>query len=861
MATVTEPETPLPLSESLKDRSRALGLSLLWGGFLLVVLGIWLGLAHDEMSRLPVLALSALGALGLILGAWHLFTLFRSAVSAEQRLYLARQRTMAGLFLAIVGPALVVCCVWLAWSYRLDAFGEAVGAGIFGLIAIAAARNLFASPRPDDTSLFETLRARHLGLSYGLLAFGAAASLIALYFVFQKPGWQWLPEIGGLLLVGGISMGFGLVLLSSGAVNPAASYMRFFLLTYGGLIGLVLALAAALAAWIWRDEVLFGGLAGWQGPNAYRFWLCAYVELAGLALMFGSFLIARPDIRTSAVLRRVLYGYNALFTGLLLLATLIVANIVFFTAVPYSFDWSQGRGLYDLAPSTKNLLNSLRQPTHFYVLVSRGMLFTEIKNLLDNCQAQSAKVQVTYISPDKDFLEYENLAKRFPELPSGQEAMRDPGGRGILVVYGLLPEDVKQSVPHAYLPLRRLAERKQKRVSEDSEPRMTLTTKGEAEVMRELSFLVQGQKKRVIYFLQGNGELDINQSREGWARRSFTESIEKLGAGFLLEKLKRDNYQVQGLSFEAEPPGAKQENMVFVQEKGKDNRKDVPEDADTLVVAGAGASIPAETVDALERFMERGGKMVVLLDVFLDRKEKEFKSSALEPFLARYGVKVGPGLAMRAVDPRSNIPGLSDPRMVLATAPFETKNDVARPFERKVFELDTVRVVRPDSGPGKYKAEVLLQLDRSASIAGKRFLYWEDSSARAVTDTLRYTVELIQNRTINTRLSPDALPVAVTVTDDSRKLRLVVFGDTEFVGNLELATAEQSQTSNYAIFATVLESMGERPSLTGARPKETASYVLNPREINIARLNLLPGWLMIATVMWLGVGIWIARRR
>ena len=177
-----------------------------------------------------------------------------------------------------------------------------------------------------------------------MLVVGLILALTAIVLILvQKLGADWFPELAGLLLFGVLGVFGGGWLLLSQASDLTTAKMRIFVLVVGGVAGLILALAAATRAFLWRDEI-FGGMRAWQGDRGWHLWLCAYVELIGLGLMFASLLLARTDIRSSALLRRVLYGYNAVLTGLLLLATLVVLNIVLFALFPFSVEWSKSRG-------------------------------------------------------------------------------------------------------------------------------------------------------------------------------------------------------------------------------------------------------------------------------------------------------------------------------------------------------------------------------------------------------------------------------------------------------------------------------------------------------------------------------------
>ena len=97
------------------------------------------------------------------------------------------------------------------------------------------------------------------------------------------------------------------------------------MLLMGGCAGLILWVLSLVLAYAWRNTI-FGGLDAWQGANWWQLWVCLLAMVGGLAIMFVSLLPLRAVERSNAVLRRLLYGYNAMLTGLLLLgATLALA--------------------------------------------------------------------------------------------------------------------------------------------------------------------------------------------------------------------------------------------------------------------------------------------------------------------------------------------------------------------------------------------------------------------------------------------------------------------------------------------------------------------------------------------------------
>jgi hypothetical protein len=825
---------------------------------MLLILGWWLSIKHEDLSRLVVLVIWLLAIASFGGGIWQYLAL-TSRTASPAAPAAGKERRVLGVGLAAGGVILLGLALYLGVSFKLAAFGEVAGMGLLALIALASGYRLLKGERTgaDTHPFFDFLRRHHAYVGLSMVVVGGLLAVAALVLVFVvKAGGEYFPETAGMFLLGALGVGGGSWLIVSQSDQLTTAKMRVFVLIVGGIAGLILSLAALAQAILWRDEV-FGGMRAWQGDRGWRLWLCAYALLIGLALMFASLQLARTDIRSSAVLRRILYGYNAVLTGLLLLAMLVVVNIVFFALVPFSFEWSKSRGAHSLSTSTKNLLSNLRQPTTLYVFAARGKLDnTELRNFLDNCESQSTQIRVKYVSPDKDFEEYDKLAQRFPETLANRKGGRvDRSDRGILIVYGELPADADKKPPHAFLTFASLVEEVPIRGNKD-EMRVTLAFKGEAEIMKELSFLAQDRKKRKIYFLQGNGELDIKNNEDD-DRRNLRKTLDEFGCAILVEGLKKEQLEVQGLSF-GEAPAKDAGNITYAKASGTDKRKDVPDDADTLVIAGASVPVEPKTIDALERYMDRGGKLLVFLDVVLDAKGTGLVTTGLEAFLRKYGVLVGSDFPLRITG--------EDPRVVFATAPRDTTNELAAPFVTDPavpVRMRTARVVRPDPSAQKYKSEVILQLDPRFRVP-----YMEENSARVLENPVTYLKELDSQGTLVTRLSGDPIPVGVAVSEklvdpgtgkENLKPRLVVFGDAECIGNFDIVRPRNNPTFSWV--ASALEWMAEKKGLIGARPKETSSYSLNPQVVNLPRLEYLPGWLMMLSVLSLGAGIWVVRRR
>lgn len=130
---------------------------------------------------------------------------------------------------------------------------------------------------------------------------------------------------------------------------------------------------------------------------------------------------------------------------------------------------------------------------------------------------------------------------------------------------------------------------KEEKISEVDEEHLT---NGLVKLLRE--------GKRTIYFLKGHGENELEDgSRNGY--RQAKEAIEKA------------NYQVK--------------DLLLLRER------EVPQDASILVISGPKRDLAESELQALQAFVERGGKLLIQLD--------PYAAPSLKVLVGRYGIKVG----------------------------------------------------------------------------------------------------------------------------------------------------------------------------------------------------------------------------
>jgi ABC-type uncharacterized transport system involved in gliding motility auxiliary subunit len=119
--------------------------------------------------------------------------------------------------------------------------------------------------------------------------------------------------------------------------------------------------------------------------------------------------------------------------------------------------------------------------------------------------------------------------------------------------------------------------------------------------------------ERKVYFTQGHGEKD-------------TAAADRAGYSGIAQALASDNYGVEAL--------------VLVQQKT------VPDDATVVVVAGPSTDFFAPEIEALNAYMARGGKVLVLLDP--EATPGASSHPLLTQFLADWGINAGRDVVLDA---------------------------------------------------------------------------------------------------------------------------------------------------------------------------------------------------------------------
>jgi hypothetical protein len=606
----------------------------------------------------------------------------------------------------------------------------------------------------------------------------------------------------------------------------------YMILVAGGLTGGVLALGSIIAAYWWwapllawlRDgdrEKLWQPLAGIGGL------------LAGLAIMFATFQAARRFERVDVTLRRVLYGYNAILTGFLLLLLLVVVNAFIHVQKPLPYDTTQG-GFYSLSERTKQYFTALETPVEVYLMLDpedNSGAYDGMKTILTQMEALNPRYfHWEEVNFEGNPSRIRDLKKRFKNF-----AVRP----GVLVAYGDKPEENHSFIGASELSNFDFADRGNPKRSFNGEPRL----------IQELYFLGEGQRKPIVYFTQGHGEPELSDRSEE-------------GLSTLVQRLTQANYDVRPL-VTADPDPMKNQ---------------VPPEADVVVIAGPKRAMK-DLIPALTKYMSpsdpkaKKGKLVVLLGpTGADRQRgNQMVKTELEDFLRSFGVDATSEQVLMLRGLGGEVPARGNrpyPEAVIIAAlqtaaqerqPLAMLMKDDRPLWIDVRHLEPM----PPAGPGgpRFQAEPLL------ATAG--FVWTEGDMNKPSLETWQRIATDAEER--QKRLKRDPVPVLIAVSEsaptedphgtgkpnEGRTPRLVVFGCSTIASNH--FTNPQSGGLEFDLIRGSVDWCRERYTQIGVEPK-SYSYFAMPKTASLWNLFYLPLAAMALGVFGLGLIVWNIRR-
>jgi len=288
--------------------------------------------------------------------------------------------------------------------------------------------------------------------------------------------------------------------------------------------------------------------------------------------------------------------HGAHFMIQLSLLVILWAMVIYLSQRTYQReDWSRQQ-LTELSAKTVSVLESIEEPLQIILLITPDAHGSSLlEDVVEEFAARQPLLQTEKVDPNRDVSRTQELTAKY-EVAEVDQIIIEYQGR------------------HRIVPLSSMRILESDEVRElGQEPRM-VGFQGEAILSSALLALTRVNSP-VVYFLSGHGEKDIDNFDR--SQKAYSQ---------VRERLEADQFDVRTLNLE--------------------QRGGVPQDADALVIAGATSRISQPELDILRSYMNRRGRLAVLVDAEID--------VGLTPLLAEFGVQLSSDVV---VDPARTLQG------------------------------------------------------------------------------------------------------------------------------------------------------------------------------------------------------------
>lgn len=431
---------------------------------------------------------------------------------------------------------------------------------------------------------------------------------------------------------------------------------------------------------------------------------------------------------------------------------------------------------YSLSPKTMSLLESLQKPVDVTVFFQPGhVLYEDIHNLLREYQFHSDHVSVRWVDPDRDIAMTEEMAAKY-DVNEPNVVVFEYDGR---TEYERTDEIAQ--------------------IDGSSGVERIVAFRGEQSFSSAIQGVVQAVSP-VVCFLTGHGERDI----DSFDKRKGFSGIRRL--------IERDNAEVRTLELSSE--------------------KQIPDDCDVLIVAGASKSMSEAETERISTWLDRNGRLMILDDAGA--------VTGLERLLHNWGVQIRNDVVL---DPERTMTG----RKVFVSGynqqhPITGKLGTTAAIFHRPRSVETGE--SPSSGADRPQVTPLaFSSDKS----------WSES--RPNQSPAKYNEGVDLRGPVAMAIAVEKGATAGLLDMQLRPARMVVFGDSGFVSNGGLTGGDS------ALFMSSLNWLLNREQLLAIPPKEASDTRLTFTRSQTNRLF----WSIVcgipALAVLLGLVLWILRRK
>lgn len=450
---------------------------------------------------------------------------------------------------------------------------------------------------------------------------------------------------------------------------------------------------------------------------------------------------------------------------------------------------------YTLSEKTRGLLAGIDGNLRIVAFLRRSHpLYQEVRALLAEYEyaasaVEGLRLKIDVVDPERELAKTTRLSKELEVREANVIVFAKEGRRKFVTVKDL--SEYERAVDYEKL-MRGEPSVREKRIS----------FRGE-QVFSSAILSVTQVEQPTVYFLKGHGERDPAD----YGRQTGYSGISRL--------IHRDNIQVESLLLGA--------------------RGGVPQDCDALIIAGADRRLSDAEVDAVKSYLERNGRVFLLIDPLI--------RTGLEALLSSWGVRLQQDVVV----------GLTLTGRELFVSEYGP-HPITRPLNDLVTMFYMPRSVEPmrvRTNPGAAPAD-------EAQVVGLAY-----SSEKGWAE-----VDLNQNPPVfdagQDRQGPVSVAVAVErgavsgIQVELRPTRMVVVGDSDFISNGAL---NGGVGGNVDFFMSALNWLLEREELIAITPKPPSELRLDMHRGLVRTAFLLIVLGLPAVVAVAGLLVWVCRRR
>jgi ABC-type uncharacterized transport system involved in gliding motility auxiliary subunit len=511
--------------------------------------------------------------------------------------------------------------------------------------------------------------------------------------------------------------------------------------------------------------------------------------------------MARPSFKPNvdvATKRKLIFGSTLGAAALLVLALVAILNYLSFRHYQ-RWDWTRSH-LYTLSEKTLSILKGLDRDVDVIVFMDdQSPIFQPTRELLARYSAASPKVHVSVVDPVRNPARAQQLVQKYQVQ---RAAVVFESGKEKRVV------DTADLADYDYSAMQ-----------SGGSPEMK-GFKGEQKFTSAIVELVEAKKPSIL-FTTGHGEPSL-------------DAFEGRGFGRLQQFLGTDNFAIEewaSLGKTAVTPGT-----------------------DLVVVAGPTQPFIAQELDVLSKFLQGGGRVLVMFDPNLSEAGR-VADTGIAAWLEKWGIKAQEDVV---VDPSNLLPFFSAETIFAANYGTQPIVDALRQAKVPVVFSLARSVVAGTAPPNATLTELV-----STSADG-----WGETDLANLTQVQKGDGDVQGPVALGIALELNAAKPASPLGEEGLPPepppaapkgpngRMVVYGDSDFATNSQL-----DQPGNATLIANTLNWMVQRETHLGIAPKEPdqVHLSLTPQE---RRLDF---WLVVfglpAVALVAGIVVTVKRRR